>query len=152
MKLVKPTLADVLYITHNMREWDRREILAMQWSDDLDELAMAAMRWGNDFAWVATKDHLPVAYIGAGMMWPGVWSVWMYATDRFPLIGLALTRFVRRCMIPAVKGAGFHLGICWSIEGHQTAHRWLEALGATRGSPMPGYGKGGETFIPFTWR
>lgn len=151
MRLTEPTLPDVLYIVYNMREADRREIYATRFSENPDELATAAMGWGR-FGWVAHYQDRPVAYIGAGVMWPGVWSVWMFATDDFPRIGLPLTKFVKRSMIPAIREAGAHLAMCWSIEGHDHAHRWLQCLGAVPGHPMTGYGKNGETFIPFTWR
>ena len=151
MKLTEPSLPDLLYIVYNMRASDRREIFACRASDSADELAMAALSWGK-FAWVAHHGDKPVAFIGAGQMWPGVWAVWMFATDDFRQIGFGLTKFVKRAMIPAVRQAGAHLAICWSIEGHDEAHRWLRCLGATAGEPIAGYGKNGEAFIPFTWR
>jgi hypothetical protein len=151
MKLTEPNLPDILYVAYAMREADRREIYATRFSESPDELAMSAIGWGK-FAWVAHFEDRPVAYIGAGQMWPGVWTVWMFATDEFPKIGLPLTKFVKRSMIPAIRAAGAHLAMCWSIVGHDHAHRWLKCLGAEAGPPMPGYGKNGETFIPFTWR
>lgn len=154
MKLVNPSLLDVLYVTRNMREWDRREIFATRFNDDPDQLAMDVMRWGP-FWWVAGAEvdgrDRAIAVIGATEVWPGMWSVGMFATDDFHHIGLPLTRWVRRSMIPAIVKQGIRRGECRSIEGHEVAHRWLEMLGAKPEGELKAYGKGGETFITYVW-
>lgn len=154
MKLANPSLLDVLYVTRNMREWDRRELFATRFDDDPDRLAMDVMGWGP-FWWVAGGEvdgrDKAIAVIGATELWPGVWSVGMFATDDFKHIGLPLTRWVKRAMIPAIVRQGIRRGECRSIEGHAVAHRWLEMLGAKPEKESPKYGKGGETFITYVW-
>lgn len=151
LNLTSPDLRDILYLAHNMREWDRREVFATRWDDDPNILAMDVMRWGS-FAHVAWSGNRPVAAIGAIEAWPTVWSVWMFGTDEFPKVGLGLTRFVRNTMIPAIISKGARRGECKSIEGHDEAHRWLESLGAVReGAPLQNYGKQGETFHTYVW-
>lgn len=154
MKLANPSLLDVLYVCHNLREWDRKELFATRFDNDPDRLAMDVMGWGP-FWWVAGGEvdgrDRAIAVIGATLIWPGVWSVGMFATDDFPRIGLPLTRWVRRRMIPAIVQQGIHRGECRSMEGHEAAHRWLETLGAKREGELKGYGKGGETFFTYTW-
>lgn len=152
MKLASPSLLDVLYITHHMREWDRRELFATRWDEDPDHLAMDVMqRWG-EHCWVAGEDRQAIAVIGAMQTWPGMWSVGMFATDDFPRIGLPLTRWVRQVMIPHIVQQGVRRGECKSMEGHTMAHRWLELLGAKReGEPLKNYGKNGETFHTYVW-
>jgi hypothetical protein len=147
----QPDLRDILYIAHNMREWDRREIFATRWDDDPNILAMDTMRWGS-LTHVAWNDRRPVAVIGAIEAWPTVWSVWMYGTDEFPSVGLGMTRFVRDRLIPEIIRRGARRGECKSIDGHDQAHRWLESLGAKReGEPLLNYGKRGETFHTYVW-
>lgn len=155
MKLANPSLLDVLYITHHLREWDRKELFATRFDDDPDRLAMDVMGWGP-YWWVAGGEvdgrEKAIAVVGATQTWPGMWSVGMFATDDFPKIGLPLTRFVKRVMIPLIVQQGIRRGECRSIEGHDMAHRWLEVLGAKRqGEPLKGYGKGGETFFTYAW-
>ena len=155
MKLANPSLLDVLYVTRNLREWDRRELFATRFDDDPDRLAMDVMGWGP-VGWVAggvvDGREKASAVVGATELWPGMWSVGMFATDDFPKIGLGLTRFVKRRMIPLIVQQGIRRGECKSIEGHTEAHRWLEVLGARRdGAALRGYGKGGEPFYTYAW-
>ena len=146
--IVEPLEFDTaLYVTTRLRAADAREIYATRIDEDPARLAAdAAAR--VPFAWCAGKGE-PIACIGVVPLWPGVWEAWMFATDRFSEIGLPLTRFAKRGIIPAVAAAGAHRIHCHSIEGHDQAHRWLEALGAVRESEKTGYGKGGETFYVY---
>lgn len=151
LRLVEPNLMDVTFICRNMREMDAREIFATRFDDDPDRLAMDIMqRWS--VAWVAKGEVMPIAIVGGVEMWPGMWTAGMFATDDFPQIGLGLTRWVKRRMIPTIQELGLRRAEAKSIEGHTVAHRWLEALGARReGVPHHNYGKGGETFHTYVW-
>jgi hypothetical protein len=149
MKLARPEYRTVRYIVENMREWDRREIFATQWDEDPDRFTKYVMATA-DFAWVAGLD-LPIAAIGAFPVWPGVWSVWMFATDNFRQIGKSLTKHAKKVMIPAILEGEFHRAHCYSMAGHTVAHRWLEALGACHEATLQGFGRGGEDFLVFAW-
>lgn len=143
------TPAAALFVAANMRAKDAEEIFATWPDEDREGLAAEAARRGP-FAWVA-GDYEPVVCIGAIFLWPGVCQAWMFATDRFPAVGFALTRWARRCMIPALKDAGAHRCQAYSIEGHADAHLWMERLGAVHEATHPGYGKRGETFHVYAW-
>lgn len=134
-------------ITWNLREWDRREIFATRWSDDPDDLAMAALQL-PEVAWVAWRDGEPVAAIGAMPAHPTMWSPWCFGTDRFGQVGLLLTRLARRVIIPVMAAAAPRVRAeVKSLDGHLDAQRWLErTFGARREATHHGYGKGGETF------
>jgi hypothetical protein len=148
--IVQPvTHGAALFVAMNMRAADAAEIFAT-WPDD-DRAALAdrvAVR--GPFAWCVGAGE-PIACIGAHEGWPGVFSAWMFATDRFPEIGFPLTRWVRRCMMPAIAAAGAHRAHAYSMEGHDDAHRWLEGLGAVREATHPDFGKRGETFHVYAW-
>ena len=149
MKLDKPSLLDVMYVAHHMRDWDRREVFAGRFSDDPDTLAMDIMRHGH--SWVV-GDERAIAVVGAVEILPGGWSVLMFSTDEFPKIALSLTRFIKKRMIPLMIGWGARWAECRSVEGHDQAHGWLEVLGAKRDrDPLLNYGKNGETFFRFAW-
>lgn len=152
LRLVEPNIADVAYVCRNVREEDAREIFATRFDDSRDRLAMDVMqRWS--VAWVAWGDTAPIAVIGAVELWPGMWSAGMFATDDFRQIGLGLTRWVKRRMIPTLRELGMRRAEAKSIDGHDTAHAWLESLGACReGVPHRDYGRGGETFYTYVWR
>lgn len=151
MKLVDPTLLDILYVVHHMRDWDQREVFAARFDDDPDRFAVDLWNNVGELCWVAGQERA-IAVIGAKELFPGAWSALMIATDEFPKIGLPLTRFVRRRMIPAIQARGARWGDCRSIEGHQVAHQWLEALGAKKeDKPLSRYGKNGEDFYRFVW-
>lgn len=145
MKLERLNYNDLYTIAENMREWDRREIFATRWSDDPSELARDTMAVSYEFGWIASRDNRPIAAVGAVPLHTGVWSVWMYATNEFPRVGLGLSRFVVRCMKPALQGMA-HRAECRSMDGHEDAQKWLEFIGFKRESSIPKYGRGGETF------
>lgn len=148
------------YIVRNMRQIDRDEVFALSYPmgpDNMttdDELMVnitfdAANNEGCGF--VASLDGEPIAVIGMSMMWPGVASVWMFATDSWPKIALALTRWAKKAIFQIMSDANIHRAQCWSLSGHDIAHRWLRHLGATEECASPNYGRAGETFHLFGW-
>lgn len=134
-----------------LREWDRREIFALMYGDDPEDLARVTLAAGP-FSWVALRDDQPVAAIGATPAWPGVWRVWAFGTDDFPRVAFLLTRHVLTVMIPSLRACGAHRADCLSVVGHTVAQRWLLSLGAFPEAVLKGYGRNGEDFIMFAWR
>ncbi|API60531.1 hypothetical protein BSL82_15610 [Tardibacter chloracetimidivorans] len=139
----------VRHIVTHMREWDHREIFATSFSEDPDGMVESVMSTGA-VSWVAGLKE-PIATWGAAPCWPGVWSLWMFATDDFRQIGLSVTKFIRRTMIPTLWADGAHRLECRSMEGHVEAQRWLGALGAQRECTLKRYGKNGDDFHIYTW-
>ena len=141
----------VHHVVHNMRAKDREEIFATQWSEDPWTFGNQVLRFG-DFGFVLhAEDGEPVVCCGAVPMWNGVWSVWMFATDRFDEIAMSVHRFGRRVFFPSLDAAGWHRLECRSLENHEVAHRWLEVLGAHKESLVANYGKNGESFLVYCW-
>lgn len=143
------TYADLRAIGEGMRAADRAEIFATRFDDDAGSLAADLLDCQPVGAVIAARDGTPVAAIGGIEMWPGNWSVWMFATDRWPEVASETTRFVRRVLWPALLRLGLRRGECHSAIAHETAHRWLIYLGASIEAIHPAYGKGGETFLGF---
>jgi len=151
--LFKPEWEDVRHIAEHMRPCDREEIFATQWDDDPAAFTERFCAVAMNFCWVARVDDEPVALIGAVPQHPGVWSVFMFATDRFPEVKILLTRHVKRIIIPTLReDSKAHLAFCYSLDRHTAAHKWLECLGAKRELVIPEFGKNRETFYMFTWR
>lgn len=150
MRLAKLTILEALFVCRNLRDSDRREAFATLYSADPDKLAMdIAQTWGP-FAFCAFDADGPVALIGASERWPGVWCCWMLATDRFNNVGKGLTKWVKQSMIPSLVEQGAHRIEAYSIEGHDTAHRWLRFCGAAPEALLRRYGRNGEDFLVFT--
>lgn len=141
----------ILHVVRNMRTLDREEIFATQFDDNHDAFAATWPTWGR-FGYVIGDGVEPVAVIGAIPMWPHVWTMYMFATDRFDNVGKQLTKFTKYNMLPAAAEAGALRGECKSLSTHHTAHRWLRHLGAEREATLRGYGKNGEDFDLFVWR
>lgn len=146
------TYENVLHVARNMRAADKEEIYATRWSDSPEDLAADAMLVPH-LCWTAHRDGKSIAAIGAVPIHPGCWSVWMFATDEWPLVSLKVTRHVLKQMIPTVirREDGFKRAECKSHSLHNVAHRWLEYLGANRESTAYKYGKNGENFFVYAW-
>jgi hypothetical protein len=153
MRLEPVSFGPALHVAERMREWDRREIMATRWTEDPGEVAADAAL-GGPFGWVAFLGEEPVAVIGAGPLHPGVWQVWMFASDKFSKVRFSMTRFTKRVIIPAMRRSGAHRAECRSMVGHVEAQRWLESFGARCEAVLAGYGRGGEDFLLYAtdWR
>lgn len=134
----------------NMREWDKREIYANRFTDDPMTVAKEAIAIGQEVGWVSGLDE-PIASFGCFEMWPGVWSMWLFATDDFRRIGISMTKLITRSILPMLWDAGAHRLEARSMEGHHDAQRWLEVIGARREATLRGYGKAGEDFHVYAW-
>lgn len=141
----------VRHVARNMREWDRREIFATRPDDDPDTLAEHALLCG-EIAWVAGRGDTPICAFGCAELWPGVWSMWLFATDDFGQIGFFVTKRIVRTIVPMLIEAGAHRLECRSMEGHTDAQRWLEVIGAKReGGPLKAFGREKQDFHVYTW-
>ena len=142
-------LPDVWAVARAMRDADRREIFATRFDEDALALAEDLIASDPVGAIVAAADGTAVAALGGIEMWPGMWSLWMFATDRWPEVAKETTRFAKSVLWPALLRLGLRRGECRSAVDHETAHRWLRFLGGDVEALYPAYGKGGETFIGF---
>jgi hypothetical protein len=150
VELRDSTLEALAYICANLRERDKQEIFALRWEDNHMQLAADTFACGA-LQQIAFLDGEPVAVVGAHPMWPGVWSVFAFGTDKWSKVVLALTRYVRTFIIPALYNGGCRRAQCFALETHTDARRWLELLGATAEVVLPDFGKDGETFVLYSW-
>lgn len=141
----------VMRVASNMRESDKAEIYATRWTRNPIDVAEDVCRIPGP-KWVAHADGAgPVAAYGAMPMWPGVWSLYMFATPHFQRVAWDVTRHIRRVMMPSLAIAGAHRAEARSAASHVEAHTWLERLGAKREATLKGYGRDREDFILFVW-
>ena len=141
------------YVCLNMREADKREILAMQDSDNLLLLASFAHagisnRGRGKVAWVGGK---PAAVAAFTEEWPGVWYVWMFGTADFKAAAIPLLRWVKREASEILSVCNGHRLHCDSMADHTEAHRMIQAMGGVKECTLRKLGKGGEDYIRFAW-
>lgn len=142
----------VAMVAEKMREADRREIFATRFEDDPMAVARDAEAvFGRDVGWVSGLGDNPIAAFGCFQMWPGVWSMWLFATDDFGQIGISMTKLIVRDILPMLFDAGAHRLEARSIEGNDDVQRWLELLGARRETTLKGYGREGQNFHVYIW-
>lgn len=147
--MIRPiTPKDTARVAAKMREIDRREICALHGTDDPVE-ATSLIQFLPHIGVTVWRDE-PICALGAAFMWPGVVSVFMFATDRWREVALETTRFVRKTLLPALRDAGVHRLHCYSLDSHTEAHAWLRYLGADREMPEPEFGKNRENYVLFT--
>lgn len=154
MKIDAPLRADVRYVAENMRQKDIVEFRAVSRAESTDELAEALIeRYGDrgDTICARLDDGTPVA-IGAMIESRfNVVTLLFFATDDFPQIAMALTKFIVQRLFPRYRNAGVHRIECVSHVDYVEAHRWIETLGLEKEAEMPGYGRNGETYFQFAW-
>lgn len=154
--LLPVTRNGLVHIIARMRAKDREEIFATRPDDSkkaLTEYCMAIANAPNSYTRLAYWDDKPVAVFGAIEPWPTVAEVWAFGTDDFQKVGFALTRHIRKTMIPYLLHKGLRRAQCRSLATHTEAHEWLRSLGAKQEDerPLRSWGKNGEDFVLFEW-
>ena len=145
---------DVFHVASNMRQRDYEEIDALRFTRDKKNLAAdIADRLANfqTVYCVEKEPNNPIAIISYIPVRPGVWTLGMFATDKFKSIGLFLTKQIIRAIIPALNKARAHRVEAYSIEGYDEVHKWLKFLGLKEECTLKKYGKNGEDFKVFSY-
>jgi hypothetical protein len=144
------TPQSVRHVVEHMRESDRIEISATTPNMDPDELTSRIMLIA-DMVFVARHNDVPASCWGLMPMWPGVGYAFCFGTDDWGAVLLAMTRHVRRFMVPLLLDTGFHRVETRSLATRQDVGRWLEIFGAEAEAVMRGSGARGEDFILYSW-
>jgi hypothetical protein len=142
----------VLHVARNMRAADKEEIYATRFEENPFLLTHDVMQF-RSFSWVLWWNEKPCAVGGAGELWPGTFTMFMFATDDFPRIGLMATRFAKRTVIPTLfRDCNARRLQAHSHQNHGVAHKWLETLGFQREAVCSGYGRDGADFYQYALR
>ena len=145
---------DVFHVAANMRHRDFEEISALRYTEDKKDLAYNIANNLAEFETVycvEKEPNNPIAIISYIPVRPGVWTLGMFATDKFKTIGPFLTKQIIRAIIPALDRARAHRVEAYSIEGYDEVHRWLKFLGLKEECTLKKYGKNGEDFKVFSY-
>lgn len=143
---------EVSFVAAHMRAADRREIYCQRVDDCARTMALTMAYASPVHCYAAFDAGSPVAAFGASEQHPNMWTGWAFGTKQMRRAVPAISRHIRRHMIPDLLKAGAHRVEVRSIVGHDIAHRWLASLGAEREASLRGFGKNGEDFILFAWR
>lgn len=148
------TRAVVAHILANLREHDRREILALRWDDDLERLADEVMALACNDLWQSFwVDGEPVALIGATLIRPGVVMICGFGTKRWNRVIRPLSRYVLEEMRPAILRTEVHRAEAYAMAANTQNIRWIRGLfGGEIEGVLRGYGRDGEDFVVLGWR
>lgn len=128
-----------------MRTLDREEIFALFPHDDPEMVAYAAWKC-SPFKWTLGD----VAAFGAFRNWPGVWSIWMFATDSLrPRHALKIVRTIKPKLDELMRQHNAHRLECKTLSTHKHAHNFIRALGLHYEATHKALGKWGEDFYTY---
>jgi hypothetical protein len=144
------TFDSVRHVVEHMRASDRIEIAATTPNMDPEELTKRIML-SADMVFVARHNGVPASCWGLMPMWPGVGYAFCFGTDDWGAVLLAMTRHVRRFMVPLLLDTGFHRVETRSLATRHDVGRWLEIFGAEAEAVLRGSGARGEDFILYAW-
>jgi hypothetical protein len=153
MRIDQARPEQVRFVSEWMRERDYAEMSALHFVDSREELAsLLTLLYGKaPDTLCASWRGTPVAVGGFYQIRPGTCAMGMWATDLFPRVGLGLTRFLVRTMMPSLERAGIHRFECMSLVGYDEVHAWLRTLGLEQEGPeRRNYGKNGESYLMFS--
>lgn len=152
--LTELDLISTEYICLNMREADRRELLAQRAHDSAIHFAWEAYHGikANGRGRIAWHKSKPAALAALTEIWPGRFQVWMFGTDDFKAAAIPLLRWFRKEAADILTVVKANRLDCDSIADHHEAHAMIEAMGGVKDGPvMRRYGKNGEDFQRYVW-
>ena len=136
-----------------MRDQDLREIACLWKEWDTRALAACALQTAvPGMVWSLWYDGQPAVAYGfsqASAFDPDHWQAWAFGTDRFRRCVPAITRHLLEIR-EIVERDCRRLQVI-TLENHDIAHGWIEAMGATREGRLRAYGRGGEDFYVYAW-
>ena len=153
MKIEPARPEDIYEVAVAMRGRDYEEISCLYPTESRRDLAMAlvARYGGRPDILCGFWHNQPVCIGGFIEVRPRVISMMLFATADFPKIGLGITRFTTRQMMPRLEAAGVHRFEAVSLDGYTEVHAWLGVLGLRQETaPLRNFGKNGESFILFS--
>ncbi len=128
-----------------MRGNDKEEVYCQRWDDNPFGIVNQIMPC-QDTSWAVWHNDLPCAIVGAAQTRPGVFSIFMFATEDFSKIALSMARFLKKTAIPALWTVAHRIETSTHINRVE-AHAWLRLLGCEQEGVSKGFGRDGSDFI-----
>jgi hypothetical protein len=147
------TLDGVTSVLERLRAPDEAELRATILEPGIEPADLAADIFGRPGPKWEARSVDGVAQVVGGFLpiWPGFGALWSLGTDRWPDVGLEVTRFVSRFMLPQLASAGFHRVEARPMAVNEAALRWLMSLGFTPEAVLAQFGRAREDFFLFAW-
>jgi hypothetical protein len=143
------TYDDVLWVVKRLKEEDKREIIALGYTDG-GRLARNAFL--SDICLVALKGDEPITLFGADCLGDAKWNAWMMSTDHFDQIfGRRVKRGFQERIVPFILKKGGTFVQALSSERHTKAHFFIERLGGVKTEDFTWQGPSGQDFRVYTW-
>jgi hypothetical protein len=139
------------YIARHLRDLDYLELAATSPAGDPVTFLADRVLHNAAMAFTASVDGVPVSAWGLVPMWPGVGNAFAFGTDDWGKALLAMTRHVRRFMMPFLLENGYHRIECRSLASRPDVKRWLTIFDAQEEAVLRGSGARGEDFILYRW-
>ena len=139
------------HIVRNLRPRDRREIFALRWDDNEDQLIDEISNYAGAMWRVWSWDGEPVAVNGVLPVRPGVAMAGAFGTDKWKFTLRAMTRWSLDFVIPALRSANYHRGEAHVLASNTDSRRWIEALGGKVEALLQGFGRERENFLLYVW-
>lgn len=149
MRIDTPSRDDVFEVASALRAEDYRELMASGAAKGGDLVQALTDKYSKGLHPFCVYLDGPVAIAAVIPVDETAVRVGMFATDEFPRIAFAMTKFVRKTLLPAYAAEGFKTVDCVSIADYTAAHKWLKTLGLQPLEQLTGVGTGGEDFIRF---
>jgi hypothetical protein len=138
------------YIAKNLRDADRRELSCTSPTDDPSRFLAQRIMAHAVYAFVA-RERKPISAWGLVPLYPGVGSAFAFGTADWGRALWAMTRHVKRFMIPLVLDHGYHRIECRALASRDDVARWIALFGAEREAVLRSSGKRGEDFVLYRW-
>lgn len=144
------TLKDASYVISWLRPEDEAEVLCQMPTGVLrHEIAYGLLMAGDCFS--ARLDGQPIALFGTSPINAACLSVWALGTVEVWRAVPVINRFMTGEHLPERIEQGYHSMEARSLVGHNSAHRWLEAMGGRQHGGPYEFGKNRELFVTFRW-
>lgn len=141
----QPSFDDLLHVAGNLRAKDREELSITR---DLSVPAtLATAAWCAKYRRMAYLDDKPVFAFGVSAVTHDHGQAWGFGTDKSPRVLRAVTKYIKRTMIPEQLDAGLTAVQALGQPDNDVSWRWLSHLGFSPIANLAGIGAGGRDLI-----
>lgn len=152
LTLVKPMLADFLFVCHRLPDAQRRQFEILNGVDTYDPDRSAldfASRIGPKWAAVKT-DGQPVAVGGLNMVIPGVWQDFLLSTDEcWNSYAKSVTRFCKDIVAKLLASGEARRIQAVTLASNTHIRGWYALIGMQYEGTMRAYGPQGEDAVMY---
>ena len=149
---VAPNPTNIRHIVENMRERDRREIMALRWDDSVPLFLNDVIEFAGAMWRVWEKDGEPISIAGMTPIRPGVVLGGAFGTSKWPFAVRHMLTWGRDWAIPRLLAANVHRGEAYALASNTDSRKFIEACGGEIESLLHHYGREREDFILYAWR